>query len=43
MPLRFMATAWPGEYGPKVVIDFFSWKSSRSRAWKRSAATRATV
>ena len=27
------ATAWPGEYGPKVVIDSRCSNSSRSRAW----------
>ena len=32
MPMRFIVTAWLGEYGPKVVIDFFSANSSRSRA-----------
>ena len=31
MPIRFMVTAWPGEYGPKVVMLFFSANSSRSR------------
>ena len=38
-----MATAWPGEYGPKVVMLFLSEKSWRSRAWKASAASRATA
>jgi hypothetical protein len=32
MPQRFMATAWPGEYGPKVVMDFFPANNSRRRA-----------
>ena len=29
MPIRFMLTACPGEYGPKVVMLFFAAKSSR--------------
>ena len=31
MPMRFMVTAWPGEYGPKVVMLFLAANSSRSR------------
>jgi hypothetical protein len=32
MPARFIATAWPGEYGPSVVMHFFSLKSCVIRA-----------
>jgi len=32
MPARFIATAWPGEYGPNVVMHFFAAKSSE-RCW----------
>ena len=32
MPDRFIWTTWPGEYGPKLVIDFLSLNSSRRRA-----------
>ena len=38
-----MTTAWPGEYGPKVVIWRRSSNSRRSSAWNASAAVRATV
>ena len=43
MPQRFIVTAWPGEYGPNVVIDLRWPNSSRSRAWKATEASRATV
>ena len=43
MPSRFIATAWPGEYGPNVVMHFFSAKCWRRSAKKPSAAVRATV
>ncbi len=32
MPERFICTTWPGEYGPKLVMDLPSANSSRSRA-----------
>jgi len=38
-----MVTAWPGVYGPKVVMLLPSAKSSRSRLKKSDAALRATV
>ena len=43
MPARFIATAWPGEYGPNVVMDRFSREelpqtrveALRGVAWRR--------
>ena len=32
MPARFICTACPGEYGPKLVIDLPSANISRSRS-----------
>ena len=35
MPIRFIVTAWPGEYGPKVVMLLCSANSSRRRGVER--------
>ena len=43
MPARLMAMAWPGEYGPNVVIEARCAKSSRRRAYRPTAASRATA